>query len=203
MIRRHRFTMHRRPASVRHAPLLAVVAGLVLVIAAGNGGTPLPHPLAGWFVGTGLAVIAGLGLLAWHMARLTVLPRAEPMAAALAATLIPVLLLPGLGSDALLVCQIVAIGAWLRDHNQRLVVLMVQCGAVLAISPPPLGAMVNALLYVAILGNALFLLLRGLSGAANDNPSMKRGGSESVLMPSHGYARSDSISGSWGVANVQ
>lgn len=200
MIRRPHFAMHRRPAPARYAPLLAAVAGLVLAIAVGSRGAPLPHPLAGWFVGTGLAAIAGLGLLAWHLARLTVLPRAEPLAAALAATLIPALLLPGLGSDALLVSQILAIGLLWRDRHQRLVALMVQCGALLAIAPPLPGAMVNALLYATMLGSALFLLLRGLSGAANDNPSMKRGGRESMLWPSYGYARSDSMSGSWGVA---
>lgn len=200
MTRALRSTMPRRPAPARHAPLLVALAGLVLAMAFGSHGAPLPHPLAGWFTGIGLAAIAGMGLVAWHLARLTVLPRAEPMAAGLAAALIPALFLPGLGSDALLVAQIAAIGALLRDRSQRLVALMVQCGAVLAITPPPLGAMVNALLYVMMLGGALFLLFRDLSGAANDNPSMKRGCSESILLPSHGYARSDSMSGTWGVA---
>lgn len=203
MLRRSSPAIPRRPALVRLGPLLAAVTALGLTLAIGSYGSAVPHPIAGWFVGTGLCAIAGLGLLAWHVARLTVLPHADAAASALAASLIPALLLPGLGSNALIVPQMLAIWTFLRRRDQRLVALMVQCGAVLAIAPTLPGAMVNALLYVAMLGSALFLLLRGLSGAANDNPSMKRGGSESMLLPSHGYARSDSISGSWGVAYVQ
>ena len=200
MIRHPCFAMRRRPALARYASLLVAVAGLGVAIAVGSRGSPLPHPLAGWFVGTGLAAIAGAGLFAWHLARLTTLPRAEPMAAALAATLIAALFLPGLASDALLVPQTLAVGLLWRDRSQRLVALMVQCGALLEVAPPFPGAMVNAMLYVTILGSTLFLLLRSLSGAANDNPSMKRGCSESMLWPTYGYARSDSMSGSWGVA---
>lgn len=200
MIHRPSLAILRRPALVRPMPMLAAAAALGLTLALGNQGSAVPHPIAGWFVATGLCAIACVGLLAWHIARLTALPRADPAAAALVAALIPAILLPGLGSDALIVVQALAIWALLRCRAQRVVALMVQCGAILAVAQPLPGAMVNALLYMMMLGSALLLLFRGLSGAANDNPSMKRGCSESMLWPSHGYARSDSMSGSWGVA---
>ncbi len=79
-----------------------------------------------------LPAVAGAGLIAHHLARLTVLPRADPFAAALAATLVAAATLPGLGVAALIVPQLLALPALAGPRRDRVVALLVQCIAILA-----------------------------------------------------------------------
>lgn len=147
-----------------------------------------------------LAPIAGFGLLAWHFARLTILPLAESASAALAATLILALTLPGLGILALILPVTLSIGIGWCHPAQRVVALMVQCGAIAGVVGAERGDFLSGFVYATMLGTALFLVLRGLSGAANDNPSMERSVSTTRLLEFAVYARSDSIPGKWGVS---
>jgi hypothetical protein len=197
-----RLDMVRHLLRPMRAPL-AALAALVLTLALGRSGAPLPLFRGAPLELSGLVAVTGFGLLAWHLARLTALPLAEPVMAALAAALIPALMLPGLGANALL--GPVAAGFWLffRHPDQRVVALMVQCGALAAAASPPDGDFAGGFIYATTLGIALILLGRGLPGAANDNPSMERvkhKAGDSKLMGSACYANAESIPGKWGVS---
>jgi hypothetical protein len=197
-----RLDMVRRMLAPWRAPL-AAIAALALTLLLGRSGAPLPLFRGGPIELAGLAGIAGFGMLAWHLARLTALPLAEPVMAALAAALIPVLLLPGLGANALIMP--VAAGLWLlfRRPGQRVVALMVQCGALAPAAGPPGGDFATGFVYATMLGTALILICKDLSGAANDNPSMERVkhcAGDSRLMGSACYAKAESIPGKWGVS---
>jgi hypothetical protein len=148
----------------------------------------------------GIVAIAGLGLLAWHFARLTALPLAESPATALIAALIPALFFPGLGKMALIVPAGAAFWLWRRHADQRVVALLVQCGALAGLSARADGDFSSGFLYATMLGTALFLTARTLSGAANDNPSMERVGQIHRLPPPACYASADSYPGKWGVS---
>lgn len=122
----------------------------------------------------GMMAVAGLGLLAYLFARLTVTPLAEPQSAALAAALVPAALFPGIGLGALLVPVILGLWIGWKRPGQRVVALMVQCGAILAFAGAASTDPVNHFTFVTTHGIALFFILKGLAGSANDNPSMER-----------------------------
>jgi hypothetical protein len=196
-----RFHMARR-LFARQGPLLAAIAALGVTLALGRTG-----PALALFAGVPiewamLAPIAGAGLLAWHLARLTILPLAESPGAALTAALIPPLLMPGLGLGGLIPPLILSLWVASRHRDQRVVALMVHCGALAGAAGSAGSLLVINVVYATMLGFALFLALRALSGAANDNPSMERIGSSSRLPDFAHYARSESIPGKWGVSNV-
>lgn len=180
-----------RRAFARQGPLAAAsgALGLTLVL-----GWIAPAPLVPVSLTLiGMAAVAGLGLLAYLFARLTVAPLAEPRTAALAASLVPPACFPGIGPAALIVPAILA--AWLgwKRPGQRVVALMVQCGAILALAAAATGDAVNHFIFATTHGIALFLLLKSLDGSANDNPSMERIGAETWLPQSAHYARSARI----------
>lgn len=147
----------------------------------------------------GMAGVAGLGLLAYLLARLTTLPLADPRMAGLATSLIPYALFPGIGVQALIVPAILSLWlAWKRPE-QRIVALMVQCGAMVGLVSGAQGDTVNHFIFVTMHGIALFFIVNTLDGSANDNPSMERIGAETWLperAPYANYARvSESGSG--------
>lgn len=154
----------------------------------------------------GMASVAGLGLLAYLFARLTVTPLADPRDAALAAALVPSALFPGIGLAAFTVPAILAPWLLWKRPSQRVVALMVQCAALLALTTGGGGDAVNHFVVATTLCIALFFILNRLDGSANDNPSMERMGGESRLPPPRHYGRSgvvpDSGSGEYH-GNVQ
>lgn len=178
------------------AALAAAAAALAATLLLGLTGAPTPLFRGAPFEIAGLPAVAGFGLLAWHFARLTALPLAGPAPAALIAALAPALLLPGLGAGALAVPAAIALLMLWTDASRRVVALLVQCGALAAAAEPPGGNFHNGFVYATMLGAALFLAARSLSGAANDNPSMEREGQISPLPPASCYASGDSQSGS-------
>ena len=77
---------------------------------------------------------------------------------------------------------------------------MVQCGALAGLTASADGDFPLGFLYATMLGTALFLTARGLSGAANDNPSMERVVQIQKLPRPVRYASADSHPGKWGVS---
>lgn len=179
----------------RQRAAFAALAALALTLALGWA-APVAPPL-GWVAG-GLAGVLGLGLLAWHVARLTVLPSADPLIAALAAVLIAAALLPALAPGAGIVPAILAFWAGWRRPAQRVVALLVQCGALAMVSASAVNQIGFTFVSETMLGFAGFLVISGGLGPANDNPSMERILSFSRLMPRAGCASEmrDSESGS-------
>jgi hypothetical protein len=174
----HRFAVRRRAA-------FAALGSLILTLALGWN-APV-EPVTGWMT-AGLAGVLGLGLLAWHFARLTVLPTADPLIAALAAALIATALLPALAPIAVIVPAILAFGAGWRAPSQRVVALLVQCGALIMMSASAVNQIGFTFAAETMLGFAGFLVVsRGL-GPANDNPSMERIVTNSPLKPMPCYA---------------
>ncbi|MEZ0244491.1 MAG: hypothetical protein ACAH11_14035 [Sphingomonas sp.] len=171
----------------RQGPLAAASAalGLTLLLGWASPAPLLPMPLTV----IGMAGVAGLGLLAYLFARLTTLPLADSRMAGLAASLIPYALFPGAGVQALAVPVILSLWlAWKRPE-QRVVALMVQCGALTGLVSGAEGDAINHFFFVTMHGIALFLILNTLSECANDNPSMERMGGETWLPQSAHYAR--------------
>lgn len=164
------------------AALAALGVTLILGWAA-----PVPPPF-GWVFG-GLGGVLGLGLLAWHLARLTVMPLADPITAALAAALVAIALLPGLGPHALLAPAILSLWSVWRQNGQRVVALLVQCGAAAEWAATAVNQIGFTFVSETMLGIAAFLVLRGTCGAANDNPSMERIVTNSWLLANPCYAK--------------
>ncbi|MES2444222.1 MAG: hypothetical protein V4574_15450 [Pseudomonadota bacterium] len=160
-----------RRFAVRQRAALGALGALLLTLALGWA-APVPPP-AGWTIG-GLAGVLGLGILAWHVARLTAMPVAEPLAAALAAALTAAALLPALAPQALLVPAILSLWAGWQRNDQRVVALLVQCGVLATLGANSVNHIGFTFVPVTILGFAAFLALKRSSGAANDNPSMER-----------------------------
>ncbi|MDF7774566.1 hypothetical protein P1X14_04850 [Sphingomonas sp. AOB5] len=196
--------MVARRLFVRHGAILGAIGGLAGTAALGLSGTT-PLPGFGSIVLTGLMAIAGLGALAWHFARLTILPLADPAIAALIAALTVATLAPGMGLNALILPAILSLWVGWRHREQRLVALMVQCGALSAMIPDMVNPEFACSLTVTALGIAWFFAAKSLSGAANDNPSMERNPSIYPLWvaPACDIKATDSIPGKWGVSNVQ
>ena len=184
----HRFAVRRRAA---FAALGALLLTLLL------GWSAPVEPVTDWMIG-GLAGVLGLGLLAWHFARLSVLPTADPLIAALAAVLIAAALLPALAPSAVIVPAILAFWAGWRQPRQRVVALLVQCGALATVSASAVNHIGYTFVSETMLGIAGFLAIFEGLGPANDNPSMERMITFSRLMPRAGCASEmrDSESGS-------
>lgn len=184
----------RRLAARRRAAFAALGAlALTLLL----GWSAPVAPAMGWTIG-GLAGVLGLGLLAWHFARLTALPTADPLTAALAAALIAAALLPALAPAAVVVPAILAFWAGWRDPRQRVVALLVQCGALTIMSASAVNHIGYYFASVPMLGIAgLLVVFQGL-GPANDNPCMEQNLTFSRLMQRARCARDkrDSESGS-------
>ena len=176
-----------RRAFARQGPIAAAsgALGLTMIL-----GWLAPAPLAPLSLTLiGMAGVAGLGLLAYLFARLTVAPLAEPRTAALAASLVPAALFPGIGLAALAAPVILALWLGWKRAEQRVVALTVQCGAILAFAGAATGDPVNHFAFATTHCIALFFLLKTLDGSANDNPSMERTGAESWLPERAHYAR--------------
>lgn len=198
-----RLDMARR-AFVRPSAILAALGGLIATLTLGTiGATPLPRPDSA--VLNALMAIAGFGALAWHFARLTILPLADLRLAALIPALTVAILAPGMALTVLLAPAILAFWAVRRCPEQRLVALMVQCGALAAVTLGMVNASTACAFTVMMLGIAWFLAAKSLSGAANDNPSMERSPSNNPMpgAPACDNKVTDSIPGKWGVSNVQ
>lgn len=190
-----------RRAFARQGPLLAAAGALALTLLLGWS-KPVPLPALPLTL-VGMAGVAGLGLLAWLIARLTVLPLADPFTAALAAALIPVTLFPGMGGQAFAVPMILALWMGWRRQDQRVVALMVQCGALASLAGVAAMGLAGSFVTATILGFAGFFAVRTLSGAANDNPQMERVerfAGYSRLPPPACYAKGESSPGKWGVS---
>lgn len=190
-----------RRAFARQGALPAAAGALAATLLLGWA-APAPLPALPLTL-VGMAGVAGLGLLAWLIAKLTVLPLADPRTAALAAALIPPTLFPGMGGQAFIVPMILALWMGWRRNDQRVVALMVQCGAIAAIAGAAAMGLAVSFVIATILGFAWFFAVRTLSGAANDNPQMERverfGGDSSLPHPSC-YAKGESSPGKWGVS---
>lgn len=188
------FGAARRFAARQRAAFAALGALLITLVLGWS--TPVAPP-AGWMIG-GLSGVLGLGILAWHLARLTVLPTADPLLAALAAALIATATLPALAPQAAFVPAILALWASLAHPRQRVVALLVQCGALTWLSVAPVNQIGFTFAAETMLGFAGFLLIFKSLGAANDNPSMERILTKSPLIPAPCYAtvRSNPESGS-------
>ncbi len=156
---------------LRQRAALAAVGAVALTLLLGW--TVPVAPPAGWTVG-GLMGVLGLGTLAWHVARLTGMPAADPLAGALAAALIAVALLPGLGPFAATVPASLAFWIAWRRADQRVVALLVQCGAIATVSAGPVNQIGFTFAGVTMLGFAGFFVIYRFVGPANDNPSMER-----------------------------
>lgn len=190
-----------RRAFARQGPLLAAASALGLTLLLG---WAAPAPLSALpLTLVGMAGVTGLGLLAWLIAKLTILPLADPRTAALAAALIPPALFPGIGGQAFAVPMILALWLAWRRNDQRVVALMVQCGALASLAGAPAMGPGASCAIATILGFAWFFAVRTLSGAANDNPQMERverfSGS-SRLPPPSCYAKGQPSPGKWGVS---
>lgn len=186
---------------------LAAIAALALTLVLGLVGPALPGPraLLGWG-GLGLVLAGSAGLLAWHVARLSVTPAGNSgfAGAALPASLLA-LTVPQMGAAALLVPCALALATSRHDPAQRLAAIAVQCGALallMSSDAPLLGALASATVPALAL-----LSLRGAERAvANDNPSLERTGSFSPLQLHASYAsppRRDSETSKWGVGHVR
>jgi hypothetical protein len=188
----------------RYRATIAAVGTLIAVLVLGQGGVPAPSLAtltyqAAWFGTAGLATVTGAGLLAHHLARLTILPRPDPLAASLLATLIATALLPGIGAPALIVPAILSLAAAWRDPGQRVVALLVQCGAALSLASGGPSTGIDGCACVIMLVAAAFAGLHSKRAAANDNPSMERNEPDSKLPPFACYANQVPIRGNWGV----
>ena len=179
-----------RRFAVRQRAAFAALAAVALTLTLGWV-SPISPPF-GWVFG-GLAGVLGLGLLAWHFARLTAVPVADPLAAALAAALGAAALLPGLAPQALVVPVILSLWVAWRRNDQRVVALLVQCGALATVSATTINQFGFTFITVTILGIASFMALRSASAAANDNPSMERIATNSWLLENAGYASARGI----------
>ncbi|WP_331015973.1 hypothetical protein [Sphingomonas sp.] len=181
---------------------LAALAALAATLVLGLAGPALPGaaPLFGWG-GLGLLVAGSAGLLAWHLARLSITPagRSGQIGAALPAALLA-LSLPGIGPGAVLAPCALAILATRRDASQSLVALAVHCSAAALL----LGDWLTAGLACAMTPGMAWLSLRGAFCAiANDNPSLERIEDICSLQRPATYANDsegESGSGTWGVA---
>ncbi len=126
---------------------------------------------------TALSLAALCGLLAWHLAMLTVPPRAALVAAAMPAAILPTLLVPGAGLAALLPALVLSFWLLLKVGRQRTVAILVQCGAtfaVISVAIPLLTTAANCFYTVTMTLACCFGLFSNDLRAANDNPLLKR-----------------------------
>ncbi|MCW3836331.1 hypothetical protein ACFQ1E_11110 [Sphingomonas canadensis] len=184
-------------------PLIAAAAVLAATLALGWGMAAPAAP--GFALISGalhmpelgvLPAVAGAGLIAHHLARLSTLPRADPADSALGAALIACATLPGLSLWAILPAALAAIPGLFAAGGKRLVAAMVQCIAILSVLGAAGSEAVTCFAYAAMLAGGRIALLRPRSGAANDNPSMERAGQFSQLLAAQCCASGDSQSGS-------
>jgi len=181
-----------RRVFARQGPIAAAAGALGLTLLLGWA-SPAPL-LAINLTLIGMAGVTGLGMLAYLLARLTTLPLADPRMAGLATSLIPYALFPGVGVQALAVPAILSLClAWKRPE-QRVVALMVQCGALAGLVSGAESDAVNHFIFATIHGIALFFIVNALDGSANDNPSMERMGGETWLREPAHHARTARIS---------
>jgi len=193
------------------AALGAAALALLLGLSPGLPGAPARLPLAL----SGLSAAIGVGMLGWHIARLTARPAAPGGlgAAALPAALVVFLFVPDASVAALVPALPLALLAARRDAGQRIVALVVHCGALLAFAAV---ASANAFGYqcacAILLAGASLAAHHAVRGAANDNPLMKRNVVGSWLVQAkcrllravgHAGERTESHSGNRGVTNVQ
>lgn len=195
-------TLHMaRRRMFRISPLAAAIGALVATLALGRIGPSISIWSDTPAMGVALAVIAGIGILCWYIAKLTVLPLADSRSAALIAALMA-LLLPGAGIGGLALP--VGLSLWLawRNPSQRVIALMVHCSALTAVTGAAQAGSAGGFAYATTIGLAAILTLRDLPGAANDNPSMERSVPRWRLPANAVHARCESIPGMWGVSNV-
>ena len=159
--------MPARPSPIR--PLAAALAALAATLLLAGFGPPLrglaAHLPWGAF---GLFVVGGVGLLAHHLARLTVAPcgGGSLAASALPAALIPVAVLPQLGAGAIAVPLLLSLAA---ARTRRLALLVP-----LAIGGALVGGSVGAAC-LAPVALAVAAFLRPLALSSNDNDPRNSG----------------------------
>ena len=197
MIVRNLFGRWRGPLSALGALAGTLTLGLV------GTALPGPTPLFGWG-GLGLLLAGCAGLLAWHVARLSVMP-AGPSGQAGAALPAAILALavPGTGAAALIMPCALAFLAARRDSGLRIAALAVLSGALAFLVTAPASPVLGAFACAMIPGIAWLSLRSAVLAAANDNPSMERLEEIWPLHPHASYANQgagNSESGSWGVA---
>ncbi|MEG3180402.1 hypothetical protein [Sphingomonas sp. LT1P40] len=125
----------------------------------------------------GLSLATAIGLLAWHIATLTVPPRPSWASGSIAAALLPALLIPGLGFAALLPALALSFARSGMDRRQRIVALLVQCGAALALLPlafPSARIETDGFLLATMAFCCGLSFICAVPRAANDNPLLKR-----------------------------
>ena len=182
----------RRRVFARQGPVATAAGALGLTLLLGwVSPAPLP-PLSLTLIG--MAGVAGLGLLAYLLARLTTLPLADPRMAGLATSLIPYALFPGVGVQALAVPVILSLWLAWKCPEQRIVALMVQCGALVGLASGADSDVVNHFIFATIHGIALYFIVNTIAGSANDNPSMERTGGETWLLEPAHHARTARVS---------
>lgn len=196
------------PPPLHRRPLVVALAALALTLALGRFGSPAPGfaRVAAWLDSpqlAALAAVAGAGLIAHHLARLSILPRADSAAGALPAALVAAATMPGIGVAALAIPAILALAAARAAPRERVVALLVQCGAISWAATASINHIGEYFATAAVLVVCVFSMTYQLSGAANDNPHMKRKYRDSRLPISPCYAREDSQTGSGEYGSVQ
>ena len=188
-----------------HHALAAATAALALTLMLGA--LPLLHALASWppaLLVLGFATCAGL--LFWHLARLTAMPPARGglAAAALPAALLPVALIPRLSLVALLPGLALGLAAARRDPVQRVVALLIHCGAVpLLASIFSTSQLGHAVGYAILLAGTALATHQAVRGGANDNPLLEPSSAKSWLLAASRHARERRDSGKWDLSHVQ
>lgn len=163
---------------------------------------PLALALAGGDINR-LLLVAAAGLAGWHFARIAGLPRVDPLAAALPMALMGAALLPIPAVAALILPVLAALLLARGRRLDRVVALMVQCGALLTLATAAGSGLALALTPAFLFVLSVICARSELSDAANDNPSMERvkhNPEDSKLPGSACYASADSIPGKWGVS---
>ncbi|WP_188055861.1 hypothetical protein [Sphingosinithalassobacter sp. CS137] len=193
-------------AGTRAKPVLVAAGALAVSMALAMMGPAAPGPAAlalhlGGAPALGLILTAGLGVFAWHLARLSATRPAGGPAAAVLPALLPALCLPQPGIGPLLLAAALALAANRRDRAQQVVALLVQCAAWAAVAGAAGLPPANGFATVTVLIGAGLALHLGTARVANDNPSLERRGANSWLIADRacGKAWPDSNPGKWGV----
>jgi hypothetical protein len=163
--------VHTSPFKALAAALLALAATLVL----GAYGPALPglRVIGGWGM-AGVALTGGVGLLAYHLARITAVPLGKGglIGAAMPAAALPLAVVPQIGAAALAMPLLLCLPAAWRSN--RAGTLLVPCGVLAALAGDPAGPICAGIISATMLAAAWLSLRQASHPAANDNPWLER-----------------------------
>jgi len=169
MLHASRYGAVTRPILARLAPALCTVAATLLLGTAGDAGAWRWFESVALLPAIGILFAGAAGLLACHLALLSIAPRFSLAAAALPAALIAGAL-PGLGVAALLVPLAITAHAALRLPGHRIAALAGLVGVALAVTATWLHSPALHLAgAIAMLAAAMLQIWRAARPAVNDN----------------------------------